>query len=202
VTGVGRGQIRFKVDGDGRPASFQFEVRDSFHNYPIAIGRPEGLSQAEENEPVGQKQEITPPSQTGANAYTFTHSKDATEIVYFPHRLGLLERGESAIGAELRYKGPEGFFTFLSDEMDIREGPIGSLISVTLGGTEISGGSENFLRFSLVLPPVKMGETKQQSLQTFGIKTFTTTGGITEGAQYKYSLLQLKGLAEIVGPPL
>jgi hypothetical protein len=40
VTGVGMGEIKFRTDCDGRPTSFQFEVRDSFYSYPIAIGRP------------------------------------------------------------------------------------------------------------------------------------------------------------------
>ena len=38
-----------------------------------------------------------------------------TEVVYFPNRPGPIEKSEPATGPELRYKGPEGSFTFFSD---------------------------------------------------------------------------------------
>jgi len=38
-TGVGIGTIHFKVDGAGKPLSFQFGPSDRFHRVPIAIGR-------------------------------------------------------------------------------------------------------------------------------------------------------------------
>ena len=100
-----------------------------------------------------------------ANEYTFTHDEGTTEIVFFPNRPGPIVQGQPAIGPELTYKGPEGSFTFFSDKIDIQNGPLGSLISVILGPIECFGGTEHFLRFSLVLPPVNMGETKRQSFQ-------------------------------------
>jgi hypothetical protein len=141
-------------------------------------------------------------SKVAADEYTFTNNEGTTEIVYFPNRPGPIEKGEPATGPELRYQGSEGSFTFFSDEIDIQNGALGSLISVILGPIEIFGGTEHFLRFSLVLPPVNMGETKKQSFYTFGVKTETTTGGVSDGAQLKYSVVHLKGLAEIVGLPL
>lgn len=38
-TGVGIGTIHFKVDGGGKPQSFQFGKGDAFHSAPIAMGR-------------------------------------------------------------------------------------------------------------------------------------------------------------------
>jgi hypothetical protein len=133
-----------------------------------------------------------------ANEFTFTHDGGTTEVVFFPKRPGPIGQGQPATGPELTYKGPEGSFTFFSDKIDIQNGSLGLLISVTLGAIEIFGGTEHFLRFSLILPPVNMGETKKQSFHTFGIKTATTTGGVSDGAQLKYTVVPLKGLAEIV----
>jgi hypothetical protein len=154
------------------------------------------------NQIMSTPQESTTVQQTvNADRYTFTHDKDATQIVYFPHRPGPIVVGQPA-GAELTYQGPEGSFTFFSDKIQIETGALGSLISVILGPIEIFGGTENFLRFSLVLPPVNMGETRTQSFYTFGVKTETTAGGVGDGAQLKYTVLQLKGVAEIVPLPL
>jgi hypothetical protein len=135
-----------------------------------------------------------------ADRFTFTHNDPATEIVFFPNRPGPIVAGQPP-GPELTYKGPEGSFTFFSDKIDSQSGPLGSLISVILGPIEIFGGTEQFLRFSLLLPPVNMGDTKNQSFHTFGIKTETTSGGTTVGAQLKYSVIPLKGVAEIVPLP-
>jgi hypothetical protein len=136
-----------------------------------------------------------------ANEFTFTHDGGTTEIVFFPRRPGPILAGQPATGPELTYKGPEGSFTFFSDA-DIQNSPLGSLISVVLGPIEILGGTEHFLRFSLVLPPVNMGETKKQHFHTFGVKTATTTGGVSDGAQLKYTVVALKGLAEVVILPV
>jgi hypothetical protein len=132
-----------------------------------------------------------------ANEYTFNHDEGTTEIVFFPNRPGPILQGQPVTGPELSYKGPEGSFTFFSDKIDIQNGPLGSLISVIIGSIEILGGTEHFLRFSLVLPPINMGGTKKQSFHTFGVKTATTTGGVGDGAQLKYTVVRLKGLAEI-----
>ena len=148
------------------------------------------------------KESTTAQQTAAANEYTFTHDGGTTEIVYFPNRPGPIEKGEPATGPELRYKGPEGSFTFFSDKIDFQNGSLGLLISVTLGAIEIFGGTERFLRFSLILPPVNMGETKKQSFHTFGVKTATTTGGVSDGAQLKYTVVPLKGLAEIVILPV
>jgi hypothetical protein len=137
-----------------------------------------------------------------ANKFTFTHDADTTEIVFFPNRPGPIIVGQPLTGPELTYNGPVGSFTFFSDKIDIQSGPLGSLISVILGPIEIFGGTEHFLRFSLLVPPVNMGDTKKQSFQTYGIKTKTTSGGTSVGAQLKYSVIALKGLAEIVLLPL
>jgi hypothetical protein len=136
-----------------------------------------------------------------ADEYTFTHDEGTTLIVFYPNRPGPILQGQPATGPELTYKGPEGSFTFFSDKIDIQSGPLGSLISVILGPIKIFGGTESFLRFSLVLPPVNMGETKKQSFHTFGVKVSTVTGGTSDGAQLKYTVVPLKGLAEIVALP-
>jgi hypothetical protein len=137
-----------------------------------------------------------------ANEFTFTNDADTTEIVFFPNRPGPIIVGQPLTGPELIYNGPEGSFTFFSDKIDIQSGPLGSLISVILGPIEIFGGTEHFLRFSLLVPPVNMGDTKKQSFHTYGIKTKTTSGGTSVGAQLKYSVIALKGLAEIVLLPV
>jgi hypothetical protein len=46
-----------------------------------------------------------------------------------------------------------------------------------------------------------MVATKKQSFHTFGIKTATISGGVNAGAQLKYTVLPLKGLATIVFLP-
>jgi hypothetical protein len=151
---------------------------------------------------MSTQQESTTLQQTvNADRYTFTHYEDATQIVFFPHRPGPIVVGQPA-GPELTYKGPEGSFTFFSDKIQIETGALGSLISVILGPIKIFGGSQQFLRFSLALPPVNMGETRSQSFQTFGVKTATTLGGTGDGAQLNYTVEPLKGLAEIVPLPL
>jgi hypothetical protein len=136
-----------------------------------------------------------------ANRFTFTYDEAATEIVFFPNRPGPIVVGQPQTGPELTYQGPEGNFTFFSDKIDIEDEPLGSLISVILGPIEIIGGMEHFLRFVLLLPPVNMGDTKKQSFHTFGIKTATASGGTTVGAQIKYTVIPLEGLAEIVVLP-
>ena len=151
---------------------------------------------------MSTQQESTTVQQTvDADRYTFTHGEDTTQIVFFPHRPGPIVVGQPA-GPELTYKGPEGSFTFFSDKIQIEIGALGSLISVIIGPIQIFGGTQSFLRFSLVLPPVNMGETRRQSFYTFGVKTETTTGGVGDGAQLKYTVVQLKGVAEIVPLPL
>jgi len=136
-----------------------------------------------------------------ANKFTFTYDEAATEIVFFPNRPGPIIVGQPPGGPELTYHGPEGNFTFFSDKISIQDGPLGSLISVILGPVEILGGTEHFLRFVLLLPPVNMGDTKKQLFHTFGIKTATTSGGTSPGAQLKYTVIPLKGFAEIVPLP-
>lgn len=149
-----------------------------------------------------QQVTTTAQSAVSANKYTFTYDQGTTQIVFFPNRPGPILQGQPANGPELTYKGPEGSFTFFSDKIESQSGPLGSLISVILGPIEIFGGTEHFLRFTLVLPPVNMGDTKKQSFHTFGVKTQTTTGGNSDGAQLKYIVVPLKGLAEIVILPV
>jgi hypothetical protein len=149
-----------------------------------------------------QQESPTVQQTVNADRYTFKHDEDDTQIVFFPHRPGPVVVGQPTSGPELTYKGPEGSFTFFSDKIQIETGALGSLISVILGSIEIFGGTQNFLRFSLALPPVNMGKTQRQSFYTFGVKTATTTGGVSDGAQLKYTVVQLKGLAEIVPLPL
>ncbi|MBV9671728.1 MAG: hypothetical protein JO076_02750 [Verrucomicrobia bacterium] len=141
-------------------------------------------------------------STVSANEYTFTHDQGTTQMVFFPNRPGPILAGQPATGPELTYKGPEGSFTFFSDKIEIQDGALGSLISVILGQIEIFGGTEHFLRLTLVLPPVNMGDTKKQPFHTFGVKIQTTTGGVSDGAQLKYTVVPLKGLAEIVALPV
>jgi hypothetical protein len=149
-----------------------------------------------------QLEPTTAQKTASANRYTLTHDQSATQIVFFPNRPGPMLQGQPATGPELTYKGPEGNFTFFSDKIELQTGPLGSLISVILGAIKIFGGTQQFLRFSLVLPPVNMGETKKQSFETFGVKTATTTGGTSDGAQLEYTVVPLKGLAEIVVLPV
>jgi hypothetical protein len=148
-----------------------------------------------------QQESPTAQQMATADEFTFTHDEGTTLIVFYPDRPGPILQGQPATGPELTYKGPEGSFTFFSDKIDIQSGPLGSLISVILGPIKIFGGTESFLRFSLALPPVSMGETKKHSFHTFGVKVFTLNGGTSDGAQLKYTVVPLKGLAEIVDLP-
>jgi hypothetical protein len=133
-----------------------------------------------------------------ANEYTFTHDEGTTLIVFYPNRPGPILQGEPETGPELRYKGVEGTFTFFSDRIEIQDSPLGSLISVLLKPNVGAGG----LTFTLVLPPVNMGAKKKETFYTLGIKTTSIGNIIAEGAQRTYTVLHLKGLAEIAILPL
>lgn len=129
-----------------------------------------------------------------ANKFTFTDSTGITKIVFFPQSL-MPSPVQSSGGSQLDYQGLEGQFIFSGNEIDQQRSLLGSLISVTLKPNLDAGG----LDFTLLLPPVNLGEQKRQEFETVAIKTKSQGRVINPvGAELTYEVLNLKGVAENV----
>jgi hypothetical protein len=94
----------------------------------------------------------------------------------------------------LDYQGPEGHFTFGSDQIKQQASPLGRLITVTLQPNADAGQ----LTLTLILPPVYLEEVKQQGFATFAIKTKSRSRLDIDpqpGAELAYRVLNLQGIA-------
>ena len=92
----------------------------------------------------------------------------------------------------------EGTLTFLGQQIENQPGPLGSLITVTLEGSIDAGA----LTFSLALPPINMAGKKKETFHTVAIKTKSFGILIKEGARLLYTVVPLRGVAEVVILPL
>ncbi|MBV9390273.1 MAG: hypothetical protein JOY96_00120 [Verrucomicrobia bacterium] len=145
-----------------------------------------------------QTEPVTSTATENANKFVFHDHEDATHVVYYPQAPGPIPSDPTKRGARLDYEGPEGTFSFLGDQIENQAGPLGSLITVALERS-IDAGE---LAFSLVLPPVNMGTEQRETFHTVAIKTKSFGILIKKGARLTYTLVHLKGVAELVILPL
>ena len=136
--------------------------------------------------------------QREANKFTFTDRHSNTHIVFFPDAPGPLRPGQPAGAPELEYRGKEGNFTFLGDQIQKQDSPLGSLLAVVLERSIDAGA----LSLTLVLPPVNLGGKEKQPFHTVAIKTKSFGILPREGARLTYEVLELQGVAESVILPL
>ena len=101
-----------------------------------------------------------------ANRFTFTDSTDGTQVVYYP-QASTSGSVRSLGDARLDYEGPEGRLTFFGDEIDRQQSHLGLLITVILKPDAGAGQ----LEFTLVLPPVKLGDREIQDFETIAIES-------------------------------
>lgn len=146
-----------------------------------------------QTEPTTTKQ-----PQPQANRFTLSNILEAgkTQIIFFPQAPGPAQAGKSA---QLNYQGPEGKFTFRGDDITQLQSRLGLLITVTLK-PDLDAGE---LALTLVLPPVNLAGQRQQEFETLAIKT-RSLGFVVDrsGAQLKYDVLKLQGIAEAAILPL
>lgn len=126
--------------------------------------------------------------------FTFSDAEDVKRVVFFPKGGGPWEEGESLTEPQLEYNGPEGQVIFRGEEITQQKTVLGSLISVTLR-TNIA--DEGNLDFALVMPPIDMGGETRQEFKTVGVWVYGL-GFAPDwtGAQLRYEVLNLKGVAE------
>lgn len=145
-----------------------------------------------------QEQTNTVQQTETANKFVFTDYEGITHVVFFPQAPGPIPSDPAKRGARLDYSGVEGSFTFLGEQIENQAGPLGSLITVAL---EKSIDAEA-LTFSLALPPVNMADKKEQGFDTVAIKTKSFGLLIKEGARLVYTVVPLRGVAEVAILPL
>jgi len=146
-----------------------------------------------------QQAETSTAQQTeNANKFVFTDHDGTTHVVFYPQAPGPIRSDPSKRGARLDYEGVEGTLTFLGQQIENQPGPLGSLITVTLEGSIDAGA----LTFSLALPPINMAGKKKETFHTVAIKTKSFGILIKEGARLLYTVVPLRGVAEVVILPL
>jgi hypothetical protein len=131
------------------------------------------------------------------NRFTFIDRNSNTRIVFLPQIPDLAQAPVKA--SQLEYQGPEGQFTFQGDQIEKQASPLGELITVTLQPNADAGE----LNLTLVLPPVNLGEMKQQGFATLAIKTRSRGRLVVNpqpGAELVYRVLTLQGIAAFQSP--
>src|SRR5687768_13959267 len=126
--------------------------------------------------------------------YTFVDQEGVKRVVFFPRAFGPLgTSGE----ASLEYTGPEGHVIFSGEQITQQKTVLGTLISVAL---KSNMADEGFLDFALVLPPIRMEDEVQVEFKTIGILSHGPSGfgGFPPGAQRRYEVLGLEGIAEYI----
>jgi len=119
-----------------------------------------------------------------------------TKIVYLPLGTGGPPPPPSEQRPRLEYRGEEGNFSFLGDQIGVVESPLGSLITVTLKSDEFVD-----LKFTLVLPPI-ITQGGLVVFESIAVKTETFRNGTAPelGFRLRYGeLLRLSG--EVDGEP-
>ncbi len=94
--------------------------------------------------------------------------------------------------SELDYEDANGSLTFQSDHLSIQNSAMGTLITTTLKTSDGAGA----MKFTLVLPQVKLGGQTEQPLGTFGIITQDYSAKSRAGAQLTYQVIPLKGTGQ------
>jgi hypothetical protein len=138
-----------------------------------------------------QKSGVTVQSSRPANRFIFADITDGTQVVFYPHAStsGLVR---SLGDAQLEYEGPEGRLTFIGNEIDRQQSHLGLLITVIL---EPDAGAGQ-LNFTLVLPPVKLGDRELQDFEAVAIKS-RSRGRVANrvGAELTYKVMNLVAIA-------
>ncbi|MDF5706305.1 MAG: hypothetical protein PUP90_01170 [Nostoc sp. S4] len=97
----------------------------------------------------------------------------------------------------LSYKDQQRTLEFVGDEIRSQEVEIGTLVTVTLYKTRNNG----YVTFSLLLPPVNLGQSNESKIVTKGITTFNYSPKIYESKQGQtkfYTIIPLSGTAQFV----
>jgi hypothetical protein len=133
------------------------------------------------------------------NRFTFIDRNSSTRIVFLPQVPDLAQTDDPTNASQLEYQGPEGQFTFQGDQIEKQASPLGRLITVTLQPDADAGE----LNLTLVLPPVNLGEVRQQGFTTLAIKTRSRGRWVANpqpGAELAYRVVSLQGIAAFVPP--
>ena len=129
-----------------------------------------------------------------ANRFTFTDSTDGTQVVYYP-QASTSGSVRSLEDARLYYEGPDGRLTFFGDEIDRQQSHLGLLITVILKPDAGAGQ----LEFTLVLPPVKLGDREIQDFETIAIKSHSRGHIINRvGPELTYKVQNMSAVASYV----
>jgi hypothetical protein len=129
-----------------------------------------------------------------ANLFTFTDSNDGTQIAYYP-QASTSGSVRSLGDARLDYFGPEGRLTFFGNEIDRQQSHLGLQITVTLK----PDAGEGQLEFTLVLPPVKLGDREIQDFETIAIKSYSRGRAANRiGPELTYKVQNLEAVASYV----
>ncbi len=145
-----------------------------------------------------QESENTVQISRPANLFTFTDSTDGMQVVFYPQ--ASTSGSVWSLGdARLDYDGPEGSLTFFGNEIDRQQSHLGLLITVTLKPDAGAGQ----LEFTLVLPPIKLGEREIQDFETISIKSRSRGRTVNRiGAELTYKVQNLEAVAAYVILPL
>jgi hypothetical protein len=96
----------------------------------------------------------------------------------------------------LTFKKGQKRLDFAGNQISSSAVKIGSLVSVVIAAVPDSSTTT----FSILLPAIRLPESKRQAFRTFGITTVTKTtiAGPPVGAQQTYKIVALRGSARLV----
>lgn len=114
------------------------------------------------------------------------------KVTYHPCGLGPPIAGKC--GPELDYFGSEGKLSFRGSNVGIQNMPLGQMISVVLKPQDDKGS----VSFTMLLPPVVMGEGKSENFNTFCVKAKKLGCPPKHGAQITYETERMQGKASCV----
>jgi hypothetical protein len=131
----------------------------------------------------------------GANEFTFIGY--GTRITYFPVAPGPLHPGQE--GGRLEYHDTEGSRTFNGHEISLHDGPLGTLVTVTLRLNADAGG----LTATVLIPQV-FGVSLENSVEFDTVLIKAASRGFTTrpGPEFTYTVIHLRGTAKNVILPL
>jgi hypothetical protein len=96
------------------------------------------------------------------------------------------------ISSELDYQDTQGSLTFQSNQLQIQQSAIGTLITATLKSSDDAGAKT----FTLVLPNVTLGGLTKQPLETFAVIAQDSVPLSRGGAQLTYRVVALQGTGQ------
>jgi hypothetical protein len=95
--------------------------------------------------------------------------------------------------AQLLYAGPHGERAYPEEEIDARDTELGREVTVTLQADD----DKDTVNFTLLIPPVRVGEQGAAPLETVAVLTtmLSPLTGPPAGQDYRYEVLSLRGRA-------